>query len=177
LGLVRGSMPDFDTLDVGGGFPVAPFGWARSVPAPGRFAREIPALLETVPADRRPLRLAVEPGRVLVARAGWIVARVLHVRDRGARLAVIDAGMAELIRPALYGAVHPIVALTSRGEPVEEAGRAASRLPGFEPTPLDGPIRHATDTLGVHSLPPLRPGDRVAMRHPGADAASTRRAH
>ena len=71
-------------------------------------------------------RLAVEPGRFLVARAGWIVARVLHVRDRGARLAVIDAGMAELVRPALYGAVHPVVALTSRGEPVDDAGPAAS---------------------------------------------------
>ncbi len=172
LGLVRGSMPDFDTLDVGGGFPVAPFGWAPSVPAPGRFAREIPALLETVPADRRPLRLAVEPGRFLVARAGWIVARVLHVRDRGARLAVIDAGMAELVRPALYGAVHPVVALTSRGEPVDDAGPAASLRPGFEPTRVDGPICESTDTLGVHSLPPLRRGDLVAIRDAGAYAAS-----
>jgi diaminopimelate decarboxylase len=172
LGLVRGSLPDFDTLDVGGGFPVAPFGSGSRVPAPGRFAREVPALLEAVPADRRPLRLAAEPGRFLVARAGWIVARVLHVRDRGARLAVIDAGMAELIRPALYGAVHPVVALTSRGEPVDDAGPAVSLRPGYEPTRVDGPICESTDTLGVHSLPPLRRGDLVAIRDAGAYAAS-----
>ena len=84
------------------------------VPAPERFARELPALLDAVPADRRPTRLAIEPGRALVARSGWLVARVLHVRDRGGRQVVIDAGMTELIRPALYGARHPIVALTRR---------------------------------------------------------------
>jgi diaminopimelate decarboxylase len=44
-----------------------------------------------------------------VARAGWLVARVLHVRDRAGRQVVLDAGMTELIRPALYGARHPIL--------------------------------------------------------------------
>ena len=62
LALLRGGLPDFDTLDVGGGFPVAPFG--TPAPEPARFARELPALLEAIPADRRPTRLAVEPGRV-----------------------------------------------------------------------------------------------------------------
>jgi diaminopimelate decarboxylase len=152
LALLRGGLPTFDTLDVGGGFPVAPLG--IPVPDPGRFARELPALLESIPADRRPDRLAVEPGRVLVARAGWIVARVLHVRervgppgepprldrsgplglavmpreartdDRAERLVVIDAGMTELVRPALYGAEHAIVALTSRGSAVAPAPEA-----------------------------------------------------
>ena len=149
LALLRGGLPTFDTLDVGGGFPVAPLG--VPVPDPGRFARELPALLAAIPADRRPNRLAVEPGRVLVARAGWIVARVLHVRerigppgeparldrsgplslalvppeartdDRAERLVVIDAGMTELVRPALYGAEHAIVALTSLGRAVDPA--------------------------------------------------------
>lgn len=149
LALLRGGLPAFDTLDIGGGFPVAPLG----VPAPGpaRFAREIPALLEAIPADRRPERLAVEPGRFLVARAGWIVARVLHVRerigppaalpelersgplglavlpldaqtdDRVERLVVIDAGMTELLRPALYGAEHAVVALTTGGRALAPA--------------------------------------------------------
>jgi diaminopimelate decarboxylase len=152
LALLRGGLPTFDTLDVGGGFPVAPLG--VPVPDPDRFARELPALLAAIPADRRPDRLAVEPGRVLVARAGWIVARVLHVRerigppgeparldrsgplslavvpreartdDRAERLVVIDAGMTELVRPALYGAEHAIVALTSRGSAVVHAPEA-----------------------------------------------------
>ena len=149
LALLRGGLPTFDTLDVGGGFPVGPLG--VPVPDPGRFARELPPILASIPADRRPDRLAVEPGRALVARAGWIVARVLHVRerlgppgppalldrsgplglavmpreatteDRAERLVVIDAGMTELVRPALYGAEHGIVALTSRGRPVDPA--------------------------------------------------------
>ena len=155
LALLRGGLPTFDTLDIGGGFPVAPLG--VPVPDPGRFAREMPALLAAIPADRRPDRLAIEPGRVLVARAGWIVARVLHVRerigppgeparlersgplglavvprearsdDRAERLAVIDAGMTELVRPALYGAEHGIVALTSRGRAVRSAPTGVHR--------------------------------------------------
>ncbi len=166
VALWRGTLADFDTLDVGGGFPVGPSD--DSVPRPERFAREVPAILETAPPDRRPTRLAIEPGRFLVARAGWIVARVLHVRDRSGRLVVIDAGMTELIRPALYGAFHPIVALTSLGRPlrsgVPPAGVSAARV--------EGPICEATDSLGEHLLPPLRRGDLVAIRDAGAYAAS-----
>jgi diaminopimelate decarboxylase len=157
--LLRGGLPDFDTVDLGGGFPVGPPG--VPVPGPARFAAEVPALLAAIPPDRRPARLAVEPGRVLVAHAGWLVARVLHVRERtgpapelpvtdsagplglaivppgaravdsSSRIVVIDAGMTELIRPALYGAEHEVLALTSLGRPVPYgepagAGRASA---------------------------------------------------
>jgi diaminopimelate decarboxylase len=225
LALLQGGMPDFDTLDVGGGMPVAPWrpvsatpagpdgtrrpgrdGTERSghggahhqdpVPAPDRFAAELPALLEAIPPDRRPRRLAVEPGRVIVASAGWLVGRVLHVRertvppepalsdrsgghalailppgssteDRTRRLVVIDAGMAELVRPALYGADHAILALTSLGR-VPRPGFAA------HPTRVDGPICESTDTLGEHLLPALRRGDLVAIADAGGYAASMR---
>ena len=163
--LWRGSIDGFDTLDVGGGFPVFPFG--EPAPSPARFAREIPALLEATPPDRRPTRLAVEPGRFLVARAGWLVARVLHVRERGGRQVVLDAGMTELIRPALYGARHPIVALTSRGRPFDGSGDAE-----IGPARVEGPICESTDSLGVHDLPPLARGDLVAIADAGAYAAS-----
>ena len=62
-----------------------------------------------------------EPGRAVVARSGWLAARVLHVREREPALVVIDAGMTELIRPALYGAEHPMAALTSLGREVDPA--------------------------------------------------------
>ena len=165
VGLLRGGLAAFDTLDVGGGFPVMPLG--ESAPDPERFAREVPALLAVVPEDRRPTRLAIEPGRALVARAGWLVASVLHVRDRGGRQVVIDAGMTELIRPALYGARHPIVALTSLGRSIapDEAG-------ALEPVRVEGPICKSTDALGVHELPPLRRGDLVAISDAGAYGAS-----
>jgi diaminopimelate decarboxylase len=122
-----------------------------------------------VAADRRPGRLAVEPGRVVVARSGWLVGAVLHVRQRAGRQVVIDAGMTELLRPALYGAVHPIVALTSGGRAVTAWSSAD---PGVEPTRVEGPICESTDALGTHLLPPLRRGDLVAIRDAGAYAAS-----
>ena len=164
--LWRGSIASFDTVDLGGGFPV--FAAGQPAPDPARFARELPALLESIPADRRPTRIAVEPGRALVARAGWLVARVLHARDRGGSQVVIDAGMTELIRPALYGAFHAVVALTSLGQAVTGDGAAAT------PTRVEGPICESTDALGVHALPPLRRGDLVAVADAGAYAASQR---
>jgi diaminopimelate decarboxylase len=199
LALLGGGLPEFDTLDVGGGFPVGPFG--SPAPDAARFARELPALLEAIPPDRRPGRLAVEPGRLLVARSGWLLARVLHVRERtgppatdgpaapsgGRGLAlvppgslarervdrsmVIDAGMTELVRPALYGAVHGIVALTSLGRTVDQAP-ARSRRGARRRTRVDGPICESTDALGEHDLPALRRGDLVAIRDAGAYGAS-----
>ena len=175
LALLGGTRATFDTLDVGGGFPVLPLG--EGAPGPERFARELPALLESIPADRRPKRLAIEPGRALVARAGYLVARVLHVRERGGRQVVLDVGMAELIRPALYDAWHEITALTSLGRPVEarprgRRGGTPIAEPGLEPARVDGPICESTDHLGDHLLPPLRRGDLVAIRDAGAYAAS-----
>jgi diaminopimelate decarboxylase len=165
--LWQGSIDTFDTVDLGGGFPVLPEG--QPAPTPERFARELPALLDGVPGERRPSRLSIEPGRALVARAGWLVGRVLHVRERGGRQVVIDTGMTELIRPALYGAIHPIVALTSLGRVVEPGVRTRADV---APTAVEGPICESTDSLGVHDLPPLRRGDLVAIGDVGAYAAS-----
>ena len=190
LGLLRGGLPDVDTLDVGGGFAVLPIGEPSA--RPERFARELPELLEAIPADRRPDRLAIEPGRFVVARAGWLVGRVLHVRERGGRQVILDVGMTELIRPALYGGVHPIVALTSLGVPVEPGvvppsvaprppvldpprtidGRPLPPVLPEPPVAVHGPICESTDALGEYDLPPLQRGDLVAIRDAGAYAAS-----
>ena len=166
LALVGGTRARFDTLDIGGGFPVP----ARAQPAPdaARFAAEMPALLETIPSDRRPTRLAIEPGRALVARAGLLVARVLHVRERdGARQVVLDAGMTELIRPAMYDAWHEISPLSSLGRAADLAAE-----PTWQPIRVEGPICESTDHFGEHRLPPLRRGDLVVIRDAGAYGAS-----
>lgn len=165
LALVGGTRARFDTLAVGGGFPVLPLG--EAAPTPARFARELPALLDGIPADRRPKRLAIEPGRALVARAGFLVAGVLHVRERGGRQVVLDTGMTELIRPALYEAWHEITALTSLGRPLGRGDEAP-----LEATHVEGPICESTDHLGEHRLPPLRRGDLVVIRDAGAYSAS-----
>jgi diaminopimelate decarboxylase len=185
LALVWAGRRDFDTLDVGGGFPV---GEPGTVPSPTRFAREMAPLLEAVPRARRPLRLAVEPGRFLVAQAGWLVASVLHVRERegadgsAVRIVVLDAGMTELIRPAMYGAWHRVTGLTSLGQPVDELVSPVPASPApalglaparnLAPARVDGPVCESTDTFGTHDLPPLRRGDLVAIADAGAYAAS-----
>ena len=166
VALLRGAWPTFDTLDVGGGFPVLPP--AEPAPDPARFAREIPPLLAQHDADRRPTRFAIEPGRALVARAGYLVGRVLHVRDREGRQVVLDVGMTDLIRPALYGARHEVRALTSLGRPVDEADSPDAG----EACRVEGPICETTDHLGEHLLPALRRGDLVSIADTGAYAAS-----
>ena len=94
--------------------------------------------------------------------AGWLVARVLHVRERAGaeRVVVLDAGMTELIRPALYGATHPIVALTSLGRPLDDAGREPS-----------GAVVASTDRS--RRRPDLR--EHRHPRHPRPAPAPTRR--
>jgi diaminopimelate decarboxylase len=156
----------FDTLDVGGGLPADPF--AGDLPSARDFASAATQVLERTPGKGTPARLAIEPGRALVAGSGWLVTRVLHVRDRpdrgddipASRIVVLDGGMTELIRPAMYGAHHPIFALTSCGGPA--AGGPLSEAI------VDGPVCESTDRFGLAMLPPLRRSDLVAIGHAGA---------
>jgi len=159
LELQRATLTEFDTLDAGGGFPAAEEGVA--VPEPARFAHEAAAELELLPAGARPARLAIEPGRSVVAGCGWLLGRVLHVRRRERPVVVIDAGMTELIRPALYGAHHPL-------RPLTVSGRAADSSTAPLNVRVDGPICEATDTLGEASLPELARGDLLAIGMTGA---------
>lgn len=171
LGLQRAALPDFDTLDAGSGFPVADA--ATSSPSPTHFARAANEALAELPSDARPARLAIEPGRAVVARCGWLLASVLHVRDRSPRQVVLDAGMTELIRPALYGAAHPFVALTSMGRAANDSPESRKPVGSAALTVrLDGPICESTDMLGQADLPPLRRGDLVAIGLAGAYASS-----
>ena len=83
---------------------------------------------------------------------------------------VLDTGMSELIRPALYDAWHEIVALTSLGRAVELGSPKDAEA--LEPARVEGPICESTDHLGEHQLPPLRRGDLVVIRDAGAYSAS-----
>jgi diaminopimelate decarboxylase len=76
-------------------------------------------------------RLILEPGRRLVANAGWLLTRVVRVQPRpgaGLTYLVADAGMAEFIRPTLYGADHPVTLLAPGAELA--AGHGAVHLAG-----------------------------------------------
>jgi diaminopimelate decarboxylase len=107
---------------------------AERIDLGGGFAGE-PDAVASVMREHIPQtdRLIVEPGRSVVAGAGWLLTRVVRVQARGHLVA--DAGMTELLRPMLYGARHPVFLLTP-GERVAE--RAWT---------LSGPICEAGDLL------------------------------
>jgi diaminopimelate decarboxylase len=148
-----------DTVDFGGGFPSGEF----SSPTPSTFRQALDDSLAHTGLSL-PSRPAVEPGRYLVAAAGWIVSRVLHVRrrDEGQQV-VIDASFAELIRPALYGARHEIAAIRSGPGP---SGAE------YESTLVEGSLCESTDTFGFHQLPRLSRGDVLAIAGTGAYSSS-----
>jgi diaminopimelate decarboxylase len=104
------------------------------------------------------VRLLLEPGRFLVAQAGALLARVLNVKRNGAKTFVItDAGMNDLIRPALYQAYHEIVPVIQN---------AASK-----PVTVDivGPVCETGDFFARdRSLPEVKEGDLVAILDAGA---------
>lgn len=148
--------PAADTVDYGGGFPLG----IADGPQPSQFHDALANQLanQGLPWPARP---AIEPGRFVIGEAGTLVCRVLHVRKRaGTPQIVIDGGMTELIRPALYGSRHPIWALDPDHD-VDDVD-----------TLVEGPICESTDTFGSHSLPPLRRGDLVAVGSAGAYSAS-----
>jgi diaminopimelate decarboxylase len=102
-------------------------------------------------------QLLLEPGRFLVAQAGALVARVLHVKRNGRKTFVItDAAMNDLIRPALYQAYHEIVPVKPR------EGRARV-------VDVVGPVCETGDFFARdRKLAPVEPGDLVALLDAGA---------
>jgi diaminopimelate decarboxylase len=104
----------------------------------------------------------VEPGRVLVGPAGVLVTRVVDVKQfpDARRFVVLDAGMTELMRPALYGAFHRIEPLTPRlGPPIV--------------ADIVGPICESTDTFARdRELQPVEVGDLMIVRDVGAYGAA-----
>ena len=112
---------------------------------------------------RRPDQtIHVEPGRSLVAQSGTLVTEVLYVKKgENRRFLMVDAGMNDLIRPALYGAYHKIENLTAHYE--DRDGR------GWRVYDVVGPVCESADCFGKErSLAKSRRGDRIAIRSAGA---------
>ena len=145
-----------ERLDLGGGFGI-PY-QNELAPSPAEIAQTI---RETV--GDLGCALAVEPGRSIVADAGVLVTRVEFVKE-GADLlfAVVDAGMNDLMRPAMYDSHHDIVPVRLPGEGAE------TRL-----YDVVGPICESSDTFAKRRpLPPLSAGDLVVMATAGAYGAT-----
>lgn len=138
-------------VDIGGGLGIS----YNGTPVPG--VREYAeAVLPVVRGTD--LTLVLEPGRALVGPAGLLLTRVVDLKTYGdgPRFAVLDAGMTELLRPALYSAFHRIVAVQPR--------------PGPEgPYEIVGPLCESSDIFGRDRvLPPLEVGDLLAVLDAGA---------
>jgi diaminopimelate decarboxylase len=142
-------------LDMGGGLGISYDG--GPVADPAEYVRAL------VAATRGSgLNVAIEPGRVLVGPAGVLLTKVVDVKQfPGAkRFVVVDAGMTELMRPALYNAYHRIEPLVRRDG---------------DHTIVDivGPICESTDAFARdRAFPPVEVDDLVVVRDVGAYGAA-----
>ena len=100
--------------------------------------------------------LHMEPGRSIIGQCGSLISRVLFIKNGSNTLfAIIDAGMTDLIRPALYQAHHKIENLTSKGH-----------IYRYD---VVGPVCESSDTFAKYTeLPETHRGDIIAIRSAGA---------
>jgi diaminopimelate decarboxylase len=141
-------------FDVGGGYGI-------------RYTDEAPAVADEFAAAILPLleplgvTVVLEPGRYIVGNAGVLLTRVEYVKRTPAKtFVIVDAAMNDLIRPALYGAVHRLV-------PVENSAR------GTQGVDVVGPVCESGDFLARDvALPEVGGGDLLAVMSAGAYGAT-----
>lgn len=171
FGALIPDFPDVGAVSLGGGIP-HPY-------HPGEAAYDLSALTGLLTrasgalADKagRTIRIEIEPGRFLVAGSAALVTRVKDVKETranergpGHTFVMVDAGFADLLRPAFYGAYHAI----------EVLGPRADRAP--EPCVVAGPLCESGDVftrgeeelLEPRALPRPDPGDLLALHDAGA---------
>jgi diaminopimelate decarboxylase len=107
------------------------------------------------------IRILVEPGRFLIGNAGVLLTRVRYIKQTGAKkFAIVDAGMNDLIRPALYQSYHEIV-------PVKETENRRERK--ISRIDIVGPVCESGDFFALdREMPELREGDLLAIMSAGA---------
>ena len=151
---------ELDYVDVGGGFGV-PYAEAEQ---PLDLSAVAAATREAVAPLPAGVDLAIEPGRYVVADAGVLLTRVNTVKPTpNERVVGVDAGMTDLLRPAMYGAYHPIRNLGGADEAPDPDDRSAT------PVTVAGPICETGDTLCRNRAlaDPMR-GDLLAVGIAGA---------
>jgi diaminopimelate decarboxylase len=149
---LRAAGHPIETVDIGGGIGLA--GPGEKPLTPEAYAAAVLPHLEG--GD---FKILIEPGRAIVGPAGTLLTEVLYLKESSGKVFVVtDAGMNDLLRPALYGAIHSV-------EPVSDARMSA------EPMTADvvGPICESSDFF-LRDAPIRRPeeGDLLAVRDVGA---------
>lgn len=139
-------------IDVGGGLGIR---YAKNdTPEPADWVAAV-----ATPIVEAGYQLVMEPGRSIVGPAGALLTQVLYTKQQGGKTFLItDAGMTDLIRPALYAAHHPI-------QPVQQPAESST----LQPVDIVGPVCETGDHLArERPFPPTRPGDLLAVLQAGA---------
>ncbi len=153
----RAARPAFDRLDLGGGFGVSYKG--GSYARPDAYAKVIGDITKDL--QDAGVKIQLEPGRFVVAESGTLVTKVLYVKHSGGtRFVIVDAAMNNLIRPALYGAYHP-VSLARKSDAA------------LKPATIVGPVCESADVFGRdRDLPDdIAAGDILHIGYAGAYGA------
>jgi diaminopimelate decarboxylase len=136
-------------LDFGGGLGISYEG--EEAPSVARYAQLVIEAVKDLG-----LTLILEPGRFILGNAGALLTRVIFVKDQGTkRFVIVDAGMNDLIRPALYGSHHQVWSV--------------ERKKATEVADMVGPICESTDFIARNrKIPAFAPSDLAAVMSAGA---------
>lgn len=157
VGMLRADGHAITRLDLGGGLGVPYENSNRTPPDPSEYGAMITRVTKGLDC-----RLSLEPGRLIAANAGVLVSRTLYVKHGEAKhFLIIDAGMNDLVRPAMYDAWHEIV-------PVKEPASGQARL-RYD---VVGPVCETSDLFAAgREMPELKSGELVAILTAGAYGA------
>jgi diaminopimelate decarboxylase len=152
-GELVGQGIDLSYIDAGGGLGID-YGANETVPEIAEWVSDLAR-----PVLRAGYHLVIEPGRAIVGPAGLLLTRVLYTKKQGGKsFIIVDAGMNDLVRPAMYNAHHPIwpVCLPGDGETLSLQD-------------VVGPVCETGDFLARdRPLPEMAPGRLLAVMQAGA---------
>ncbi|MEO5969183.1 MAG: diaminopimelate decarboxylase [Bdellovibrionia bacterium] len=151
-------------IDLGGGVGVCYKN--ERAPSVQKYCDLVQSFFGKTSKQQKPLRILLEPGRVIAANSGILLTEVIYRKERPRKdFLVVDAAMNDLMRPALYGSFHDIV-------PLQETKRKGKKgqLAELRKTDLVGPVCESADCFGKNRLLPrsLQAGDRLAILSAGA---------
>ncbi|MEL6474561.1 MAG: diaminopimelate decarboxylase [Pseudomonadota bacterium] len=143
-------------IDLGGGLGI-PYQSGDAPASPADYAGMIREV-----AEGHDIELILEPGRVVAGNAGVLLTEALYLKPAPDRtFLIVDAGMNDLMRPALYSAHHDVLPLS---EPAQDVA--------FECYDIVGPICESTDKFAAQrDMPEVTSGDRLAFMSAGAYGA------
>ena len=163
-------LPEVTVLNLGGGYKIGRMPGEPSADL-RLIGRPIVEAFRAFAAKHgRQLRLEIEPGTYLLANAGALVAKVIDIVDtgrRGYKFLKVDTGMTELLRPALYGAQHPLELIPATPG---KRGRAEYLVVGHccESGDVLTPAPGNPEGLLPRALPEARIGDLLVIGGAGA---------